>query len=85
MPKLKGTKKKNELVRLPYRFKFEKQFKELLGRRQRRHPSLEAFADVAGPTETKRAGIPFALSGTRRRPATSSSHRAASSSSEAHV
>jgi hypothetical protein len=28
MPELKGTKKKNELVRLPYRFKFEKQFKE---------------------------------------------------------
>jgi hypothetical protein len=28
MPKLKGTKKKNELVQLPYRFKFEKQFKE---------------------------------------------------------
>jgi hypothetical protein len=28
MPKLKGAKKKNELVRLPYRFKFEKQFKE---------------------------------------------------------
>jgi hypothetical protein len=28
MPKLKGTKKKSELVRLPYRFKFEKQFKE---------------------------------------------------------
>jgi hypothetical protein len=28
MPKLKGTRKKNELVRLPYRFKFEKQFKE---------------------------------------------------------
>jgi hypothetical protein len=28
MPKLKGTKKKDELVRLPYRFKFEKQFKE---------------------------------------------------------
>jgi hypothetical protein len=27
MPKLKGTKKKHELVRLPYRFKFEKQFK----------------------------------------------------------
>jgi hypothetical protein len=26
MPKLKGTKEKNELVRLPYRFKFEKQF-----------------------------------------------------------
>jgi hypothetical protein len=28
MPKLKGTKNKDELVRLPYRFKFEKQFKE---------------------------------------------------------
>jgi hypothetical protein len=28
MPKLKGTKKKHELVRLPYHFKFEKQFKE---------------------------------------------------------
>jgi hypothetical protein len=28
MPKLKGTKKKHELVRLPYRFKFEKRFKE---------------------------------------------------------
>jgi hypothetical protein len=28
MSKLKGIKKKNELVRLPYRFKFEKQFKE---------------------------------------------------------
>jgi hypothetical protein len=27
MPKLNGTKKKDELVRLPYRFKFEKQFK----------------------------------------------------------
>jgi hypothetical protein len=27
MPKLKGTKKGLELVRLPYRFKFEKQFK----------------------------------------------------------
>jgi hypothetical protein len=28
MPKLKGAKKKNELVRLPYHFKFKKQFKE---------------------------------------------------------
>jgi hypothetical protein len=28
MPKLKGSKKMGELVRLPYRFKFEKQFKE---------------------------------------------------------
>jgi hypothetical protein len=32
----------------------------LLGRRQRRHPPLEAFAAVTGPTETKRAGTPFA-------------------------
>jgi hypothetical protein len=59
--------------------------KELLGRRQRRHPSLEAFAAVAGLMETKRAGTPFVSFGTRRRPATASSHRAASSSSEAHV
>jgi hypothetical protein len=36
----------------------------LLGRRQRRHPSLEAFAAAAGPTETKRAGTPFAGLGT---------------------
>jgi hypothetical protein len=28
MPKMKGTKKKYELVQIPYRFKFEKQFKE---------------------------------------------------------
>jgi hypothetical protein len=28
MPKLKGEKKNNELVRLPYHFKFKKQFKE---------------------------------------------------------
>jgi hypothetical protein len=28
MPKMKGTKKKYELVQLPYLFKFEKQFKE---------------------------------------------------------
>ena len=27
MPKLKGTKEKKELVRLPYKFKFEKQLK----------------------------------------------------------
>jgi hypothetical protein len=32
----------------------------LLGRRQRCHPSLEAFAAVAGPTEIKRARTPFA-------------------------
>ena len=28
MPKLKGEKKRNELVRLPYHFKFKKHFKE---------------------------------------------------------
>jgi hypothetical protein len=57
----------------------------MLGQRQRRHPSLEAFAAVAGLTEIKRAGTPFALFGTIRRPVTASSHSAASSSSEAHV
>jgi hypothetical protein len=36
----------------------------MLGRRQRRHPSLEASAAVAGLTETKRAGTPFAPFGT---------------------
>jgi hypothetical protein len=38
----------------------------LLGRRQRRHPSLEAFAAVVGPTEIKRAGTPFAPYNIRR-------------------
>ncbi|PWZ21610.1 ATP-dependent DNA helicase pif1, partial [Zea mays] len=58
----------------------------LLGRRRRRHPSLEAFAAVVGPTETRqRVGTPFAPYDIRRRPATRSSHRAASSSTEAHV
>jgi hypothetical protein len=58
----------------------------LLGRRRRPHPSLEAFAAVVGPTETRqRAGTPFAPYDIRRRPATRSSHRAASSSMEAHV
>jgi hypothetical protein len=28
MPKMKGTKKKYELVQLPYKFEFEKQFKQ---------------------------------------------------------
>ena len=32
----------------------------MLGRRQRRHPLLQAFAAAAGPTEAKRAGTPFA-------------------------
>ena len=36
----------------------------MLERRQRRHPSLEAFAAAAGPPEAKRAGTPFAGLGT---------------------
>jgi hypothetical protein len=36
----------------------------MLGRRQRRHPSLEASAAVDGLTETKRAWTPFAPFGT---------------------
>jgi hypothetical protein len=59
--------------------------KALLGRRQRRHPSLEVFAAAAELTETKQAGTPFACTAPdedwRRR----ASHSAASSSSEAHV
>jgi hypothetical protein len=57
----------------------------VLGRRQKRHPSLEAFAEVAGLTETRRAGTPFAPFGTRRRPAAAPSRSAASFGSEAHV
>jgi hypothetical protein len=57
----------------------------VLGRRQRRHPSLKAFAAAAELTETKQAGTPFACTAPdedwRRR----ASHSAASSSSEAHV
>jgi hypothetical protein len=62
-----------------------RQSTHVLGRRQRRHPSLEAFAAVVGPTEIKRAGTPFAPHDIRRRPATRSSHHAASPNSEAHV
>jgi hypothetical protein len=58
----------------------------LLGRRRRRHPSLEVFAVVVGPTETRqRAGMPFARYDIGRRPVTRSSNRAASSNMEAHV
>jgi hypothetical protein len=58
----------------------------VLGRRRRRHPTLEAFAVVVGPTETRqRAETPFAPYDIGRRPVTKSSHRAASSSMEAHV
>jgi hypothetical protein len=58
----------------------------LLGRRRRPHPSLEVFAVVVGPTETRqRVGTPLARYDIGRRPVTRSSHRAASSSMEAHV
>jgi hypothetical protein len=58
----------------------------MLGRRRIRHPSLEAFAEVVGPAETgHRAGTPFSPYDIGRRPVTRSSHRAASSSIEAHV
>ncbi|KAL5674398.1 hypothetical protein ACJX0J_018704, partial [Zea mays] len=58
---------------------------QMLGRRRRRHPSLEAFAAAAELTQTKQAGTPFACTAPdedRRRRA---SHCAASSSSEAHI
>jgi hypothetical protein len=35
----------------------------MLGQRQRRHPSLEAFAAVSGLAETKWTGTPFARFG----------------------
>jgi hypothetical protein len=58
----------------------------LLGRRQRRHPSLDAFAVIAGPMETRqRAGSPFVPYVAGRRPVMRSSHPATSSSMEAHV
>jgi hypothetical protein len=58
----------------------------MLGRRRRRHPSLEAFAVVVGPTETRQqAGTPFAPYDIGRRPVTRSPHRAASFGTEAHV
>jgi hypothetical protein len=58
----------------------------LLGRRRRRHPSLDAFADLATPTETRRrADLPFIPHVAGRRPVTRSSHLATSSNMEAHV
>jgi hypothetical protein len=59
---------------------------KLLGRRRRRHPSLDAFAALAAPTETRqRADLPFVPYVTGRRPVTRSSHLATSFSIEAHV
>jgi hypothetical protein len=58
----------------------------LLGRRRRRHPSLEAFAVLAAPTMTRqRADLPFASYTAGRRPVTRSSHLATSSRMEARV
>jgi hypothetical protein len=56
-----------------------------LGRRQMCHPSLEVFADNRWPDRDRTGRDTLRLTGTRRRPATKSSHSAASSSSEAHV
>jgi hypothetical protein len=59
---------------------------QVLGRRRRRHPSLEAFAVLAAPTVTRqRADLPFVSYAAGRRPVTRSSHPATSSRMEAHV
>jgi hypothetical protein len=58
----------------------------MLGRRRRRHPSLEAFTVLAAPTEARRlAALPFVPRVAGRRPVTRSSHPAASSNMKAHV
>jgi hypothetical protein len=58
----------------------------MLGRRRRRHPSLDAFAALAAPTETRQqAESPFVPHVTKRRPVMRSSHLATSSNMEAHV
>jgi hypothetical protein len=58
----------------------------MLGRRRRRHHSLEAFAVLAAPTETRqRADLPFASYTTGRRPVTRSSRLATLSIMEARV
>jgi hypothetical protein len=47
----------------------------VLGRRRRRHPSLDVFAVIVGPTETRQqAGSPFVPHVIGRRPVTRSSH-----------
>jgi hypothetical protein len=55
----------------------------MLGRRRRRHPSLDAFTDLTKPTEAKRP--PFIQYAARRRPTTRSLRLAASSNAKAHV
>jgi hypothetical protein len=56
----------------------------MLGRRRTRHPSLDAFAILAAPTETRqRADSPFVPHVTGRRLVTRSSHLATLSDMEA--
>jgi hypothetical protein len=58
----------------------------MLGRRRRCHPSLDAFANLSAPSETRRlADLPFVPRVAGQRPVTRSSHLAASSNMEAHV
>jgi hypothetical protein len=59
----------------------------MLGRRRRRHPSLEAFAVLAAPfaVTRQRADLPFVSYAAGRRPTTRSSHPATSSRVEARV
>jgi hypothetical protein len=58
----------------------------LLGRRRRRHPSLEASAVLAAPTVTRqRTDLPFVSYVAGRRPVTRSAHLATSSRLEARL
>jgi hypothetical protein len=58
----------------------------MLGRRRRRHPSLDAFADLAAPMKARRwADLPFVPHVAGRRLVTRSSHFATSLNMEAHV
>ena len=56
----------------------------MLWRTRRRHPSLDAFAVIVRPAETRQqAGSPFVPHVIGRRPVTRSSHLATSSDMEA--
>jgi hypothetical protein len=58
----------------------------MLGRRRRRHPSLDAFADLAAPTKARRrVDLPFVPHVAGRRLVMRSSHLATSPNMEAHV
>jgi hypothetical protein len=62
MPKLKGEKKKNELIRLPYHFKFKKQFKEPC---QEWLEMIEAMCNEILGNYTKKDQLMTAAFGTR--------------------